>query len=341
MPLLTITIVAVLAIPVGHAVNNVHPLYLGSSAVGSCTGKCENLATTSGTADTGTSQSITIGAAPGIDTGTTPKVTGTWTSGTSFTLSAMTTGQTSDSILLVVEVNPDTVTVSTSTKPSGSGMTFDSTPRTQYIGALGSGMDLEEWHAVASGTLSSVTITVTLTGTPTAASAEAIAIHGAEDPTATLNVWDKAAGYPGTASKTGNGGGSTQPILATGVTALNAKDFIIGMFGSSGSLTETAGTGFTIDLTVASSASIAVEHKTDTSATSETCPFGGNTSKWLLICDAYQSAPVYYVIDPDAASTTTTATPSTSSPTGYAWVYNTAGIQTSLNDIQSGTWQID
>ena len=36
--------------------NNVHTFYLGSSTVDSCTGKCENLSTSTGTADTTTSQ---------------------------------------------------------------------------------------------------------------------------------------------------------------------------------------------------------------------------------------------------------------------------------------------
>ncbi len=37
---------------------NVHTFYLGSSPVGSCSGKCENLSTSAGTADSGTSQSV-------------------------------------------------------------------------------------------------------------------------------------------------------------------------------------------------------------------------------------------------------------------------------------------
>jgi len=44
--------------PVGHAANNVHTFYLGSSTVGACTGKCENLLTSTGPADTVTSQKL-------------------------------------------------------------------------------------------------------------------------------------------------------------------------------------------------------------------------------------------------------------------------------------------
>ena len=52
--LLIISIVPI-ALPVNAAI---HTYYLGSSTVGSCSGRCENLPTISGTADTATSQSI-------------------------------------------------------------------------------------------------------------------------------------------------------------------------------------------------------------------------------------------------------------------------------------------
>src|SRR5437667_2202295 len=321
--------------PLGHAVNNVHTLYLGNSSVGTCSGKCEGFTTTSGTADTGTSQSISIGGAPALDSNANAKQTGSWTTGNTFTITGLSTTSNPDSILVAVVENPTSITVSSL---SAMGIIFDSSAR-QAFNPGGGLVSIEEWHGVALGSLSSASITVTLSGTPTAASGEAIAINGAEDPTATFTVWDKAAGYPGTASKTT--GGNSQPILPAGVTALNANDLIVAMFGSSIGVTETASSGFSIDLTTNSAASIAVEHKTDTSTTSETCPFAGNTNRWVLICDAYQSAPRYFVLSPDVASTTTTASPSTSTPSGYAWVYNTAGIQPNLNDIQSGTWQID
>src|SRR5207244_1336633 len=74
---------------------------------------------------------------------------------------------------------------------------------------------------------------------------------------------------------------------------------------------------------------------------SQTCPFGTNSNRWLVICDALQSAVKFYPVSPDVASSTATGTPSTTSPSGYAWVYNTAGIQSGLSDIFSGTWQFD
>jgi len=53
-----LAIAVVVGMPLGHATNNVHTLYLGNSTVGSCTGKCENLLTSTGSADIGTSQHV-------------------------------------------------------------------------------------------------------------------------------------------------------------------------------------------------------------------------------------------------------------------------------------------
>src|SRR5438034_5554457 len=338
--MLILAIVAAIGMPVGHATNNVHTFFRNATTVGTCGRLCKGLPISSGGASTSTSEtSIAIGSGPAIDGNANAKKTGTWSSGTTFTITSLSTSSSPDSILLVVSVNPDTVMVSTTTIPSATGITFDSSPRSANHPS-GSSMDLEEWHGVASGIISAVTITITLTGTPTAASAEVIAINGAEDPTATFTVWDKASGYPGTSQKVSGVG--TLPALASGVTGLNANDLIIGIVGSLNSIAETAGSGFTLDLTVASSASLAVEHKSDTTPTSETCSFGTSTNRWLLICDAYQSAPRYFKVEPET-SASLTGTPSSAANgfSGTGWVYDVAGIQNGLFDIQSGTWQID
>src|SRR6266571_382299 len=123
---------------------------------------------------------------------------------------------------------------------------------------------------------------------------------------------------------------------------------IIGFFGDQNSMTETAGAGFTLDLTVATGCatgpgcSLAIEHKSVTATEADTCPFGATDNRWLVLCDAIQSAPKYYVVEPDIGATTLTATPSTSTPTGYGWIYDTSGLQAkAISDVQSGTWQID
>jgi len=338
-----LAIVVAVSMPVVRAGANVHTFYTNTTTVGTCGTLCKGLSTSPGTTSTSTVvNNIAEAASPTIDANSNSKKTGTWSSGTTFTITGLSTTSTSDSILLVVETNPDTISVSTSTRPSAPGITFDGTSRT-IINPAGFNMHLEEWHGIASSTLSSVTTTITLSGTPTSASGAIIAINGAEDPTSTFTVWDKASGYPGTGSKTA-GGNNVAPGLAAGVTALNADDLIIGMFGDVNSVTETAGSGFTLDLTVASSASVAVEHKSDTVTASETCPFGATDSRWVVICDAYQSKPTYYKVEPET-SASLPGTPSISANgfSGTGWVWDTAGLDSSalVNDIQATTWALD
>src|SRR3989475_3446990 len=333
------------AMPIGHAANNIHTFYLGNSSITGCSGKCEGLATSSGTADTGTSQSVVIGSSPTLDSGSGPDRTGTWSLGSTFTLTGLTTSGTSDVIILIVVTNPQTITVSTSTPPSASGITFQAAPR-QTLTPTNCAARIEEWVGTTSAVLSSVTTTVTLTGgTPTAASGQIIAYTGAKEPTGTVVNWafDQASGFA-TSSDQGShcSGGSNTPQDGTGVTTLNARDLVIGLFGSENSVTEAAGTGFNLRGTVtASGDSNAIEDSSVSSTGSQTCPFGTTTNRWLVMCDALQSAVKFYQVNPDVASSATTGTPSTTSPSGYAWVYNTAGIQSGLSDIFSGTWQLD
>jgi hypothetical protein len=205
---------------------------------------------------------------------------------------------------------------------------------------------MTEWVGHTTAALSAVTTTITLSGTPTGSSTEIIAFNGAEDPGGAFSPSDKAAGFSNTGSKC-TGGSNTAPS-ATSTTTLNADDMIIGFFGDENAMTETAGSGFSLDLTVATACatgpgcSLAIEHKSVTATEADTCPFGATDSRWLVLCDAIQSAPKYYVVEPDVAATTLTATPSASTPSGYGWVYDTSGLQANaINDIQSGTWQID
>src|SRR2546425_5569507 len=336
-----------LAMPISHAVNNVHTFYLGSSSLPGCTGKCEGLATSSGTADTGTSQSVAIGSSPALDSGSAPDRTGTWSSGSTFTITGLTASGTSDVIILLVVTNPQSITVSTSTPPSASGITFQATPRQTYT-PTNCAARMEEWIGTTSAALSSVTTTITLAGgNPPAVSGQIIAYSGAKEPTGTVVNWafDQASGF-GTSSDQNSkcsGGGPNTPQLTTGGTTLNANDLVVGLFGSENSITETGGGApFNLRATVAAtSSSNAIEDGGTSGTGSQTCPFGSNSNRWLVICDALQSAVKFYPVSPDVASSTATGTPSTTSPSGYAWVYNTAGIQSGLSDIFSGTWQFD
>src|SRR6266480_3393128 len=200
--MLILAIVVVVSMPVGHAMNNVHTLYLGSSTVGGCGGKCEGLTTSAGSDDTATTQSVVIGSSPTLDANANAKRTGSWVSGTTYTVTSFSTTSAVDTIFAITTV--------------------------------------------------------------------------------------------ATACATGPG------------------------------------------------CSLAIEHKSVTATEADTCPFGASDSRWLVLCDALQSAPKYYVVEPDVGATTLTATPSASTPSGYAWVYDTSGLQANaIEDIQSGTWQID
>src|SRR5947209_9511738 len=334
-----------LAMPISHAVNNVHTFYLGSSSLPGCTGKCEGLATSSGTADTGTSQSVAIGSSPALDSGSAPDRTGTWSTGSTFTITGLTTSGTSDVIILLVVTNPQSITVSTSTPPSASGITFQATPRQTYT-PTNCAARMEEWIGTTSAVLSSVTTTVTLAGgTPTAVSGQIIAYTGAKEPTGTAVNWafDQASGFAMSSDQGSHcSGGNNTPQASPGVTTLNANDLVLGLFGSENAVTETAGGSFALRSTVnQNSASNAIEDRSTSSTGTQTCPFGTNQNRWLVICDALQSAAKFYQVSPNGASTTTTGTPSTSSPTGYAWVYNTAGIPSGLSDIFTVTWLFD
>ncbi len=327
--------------PVGHATNNVHTFYLGSSTVGACSGKCEGLTTSAGSDDTTTTQSVVIGSSPTLDANANAKRTGSWVSGTTYTVTSFSTTSAVDTIFAITTVNGLTITES---KPSTPGVTWDAAARATLAPA-GCLASMTEWVGHTTGTLSAVTTTITLSGTPTGSSTEIIAFNGAEDPSGAFSPSDKAAGFSNSGSQCTS---SASTPVATSTTTLNANDMIIGFFGDQNSMTETAGAGFTLDLTVATGCatgpgcSLAIEHKSVTATEADTCPFGATDNRWLVLCDAIQSAPKYYVVEPDIGATTLTATPSTSTPTGYGWIYDTSGLQAkAISDVQSGTWQID
>src|SRR6266568_2715154 len=339
--MLILAIAVVVSMPVGHALNNVHTFYLGSSTVGACSGKCEGLTTSAGSDDTTSTQNVVIGSSPTVDANTNAKKIGSWASGTTYTVTSFSTTSALDTIFAITTISGLTITES---KPSTPGITWDASARATLAPAS-CVASMTEWVGHTTATLSAVTTTITLSGTPTGSSTEIIAFNGAEDPGGAFSPSDKAAGFSNSGAQCTSG---ASPPLATSTTTLNANDMIIGFFGDQNSMTETAGTGFTLDLTVATACatgpgcSLAIEHKSVTATEADTCPFGTNDNRWLVLCDAIQSAPKYYVVEPDVGATTLTATPSASTPSGYAWVYDTSGLQAkAISDVQSGTWQID
>src|SRR6267378_306473 len=181
---------------------------------------------------------------------------------------------------------------------SGTGST--STVETRL--AIGSGPALDATaNAVKSANWVSGT-TITLSSTPTGASAQIAAFSGSEDPSGTFNPSDKAAGFASTNSQCTSG--SSAPT-GTSVTTLNANDMVVGFVVSSAGYTATAGTGYTLLGTATSAScgagpgcSLGMEDQSVTATAAFNCAFTAQVNRWIVICDALQSAPKYFKVEP-------------------------------------------
>src|SRR2546426_10023867 len=339
--MLILAIVVVVSMPVGHAMNNVHTFYPGSSTVGACSGKCEGLTTSAGSDDTTTTQSVVIGSSPAKDVNAASNKAATWTSGTTISITTFATTSTADTILVLVASSKTTTPIQNA--PSATGFTCDASARKEV--AISAGVGLSEWVCHTSAAISSETVTVNLSATPTWAIAQIISLNGAEDPTGTFSPFDQNSGFVYNNNR--NSGGGTAAPAVTAVSSLNADDLFISASADTGANTQTAGaiggTTGTLDISTTSTGALAVEHRSVTAILSaSSCNFGTATSRWIIFCDALQSAPVYYKVEPET-SASLTGIPSTAANgfSGTGWVYNVAGIQNGLFDIQAGTWQID
>src|SRR5213080_2519698 len=341
--MLIVAIVVAVSIPAGHAANNVHTLFTNATTVGICGTLCKGLSTTSGTASTSTSEtSIAIGSGPALDANANAVKSANWVSGTTFTVAGLSTNTATDTIIAIISNNGLVITVTGMSTP---GITWDGSARTTLAPAS-CAMTATEWIGHTTATLSSVTTTITLSSTPIGASAQIAAFSGSEDPSGTFNPFDKAAGFASTNSQC-TGGAS--PPTGTSVTTLNANDMVVGFVVSSAAYTATAGTGYTLLGTATSAAcgtgpgcSLGMEDQSATATAPFNCAFTAQVNRWIVICDALQSAPKYFKVEPET-SASLTGTPSSAANgfSGTGWVYNVAGIQNGLFDIQSGTWQVD
>src|SRR3989454_1982446 len=341
--MLILAIVAAVSMPVGHATNNVHAFFTTATTVGTCGTLCKGLSTTSGTGSTSTVEtSLAIGSSPALDANANAVTSANWVSGTIFTVAGLSTNTATDTIIAIISNNGLVITVTGMSTP---GITWDGSARTTLAPAS-CAMTATEWIGHTTATLSSVTTTITLSSTPTGASAQIAAFSGSEDPSGTFNPSDKAAGFASTSSQCTSG--ASAPI-GTSVTTLNANDMVVGFVVSSAAYTATAGTGYTLLGTATSAAcgtgpgcSLGMEDQSATATAAFNCAFTAQVNRWIVICDALQSAPKYFKVEPQT-SASLTGTPSTAANgfSGTGWVYNVAGIQNGLFDIQSGTWQID
>src|SRR5437773_11000117 len=340
--MLILAIVAAVSMPVGHATSNVHTFFTNATTVGACGTLCKGLSTTSGSASTSTVQTgLAIGSSPAEDSNAASNKAATWTSGTTISITAFATTSIADTIIIFVASSKTTTPIQSA--PSATGFTCDASARKEV--AISAGVGLSEWVCHTSAAISSETVTVNLSATPTWAIAQIISVNGAEDPTGTFSPFDKNSGF--VYSNNRNSGGGTAAPTVTAVSSLNADDLFISASADTGANTQTAGaiggTTGTLDISTTSTGALAVEHRSVTATLSaSSCNFGTATSRWIVFCDALQSAPVYYKVEPET-SASLTGIPSTAANgfSGTGWVYNVAGIQNWLLDIQAGTWQID
>src|SRR5213596_349275 len=341
--MLILAIVAAVSMPVGHATNNVHTFFTNATTVGTCGTLCKGLSSTSGTGSTSTVEtSLAICSAPALDANANAVKSANWVSGTTFTVAGLSTNTATDTIIAIISNSGLVITVTGLSTP---GITWDGSARTT-LAPVSCAMTATEWIGHTTATLSSVTTTITLSSTPIGASAQIAAFSGSEDPSGTFNPSDKAAGFASTKSQC-TGGASTP--TGTSVTTLNANDMVVGFVVSSAAYTATAGTGYTLLGTATSAAcgtgpgcSLGMEDQSATATAAFNCAFTAPVNRWIVICDALQSAPKYFKVEPET-SASLTGTPSSAANgfSGTGWVYNVAGIQNGLFDIQSGTWQID
>src|SRR5256712_2194636 len=347
-----LAVVAAVGMPIAHATNNVHIFHLGNSVVGNCNppnGRCETLVTTTGSADTGTSQSI-----PAATTGTpTDQTTGASAGTTSTPTCAYSTNPTQNDVLVVsFMVAPSTITVNSVTD------------------TLNNAFSLVKSLAQTSTT---VTFTAyTYAATETAASGpDTITIHLSGTTTDTyLTCWE-APGITTATSATASGSGTltsgTGPYSMSSVSMITTANDLIYAFaayqpcvGETNSPTYT--NGFTSMNAHGTSSSTGThcanggnnpandntlnEYEIPSSTGSSTAAtqsgtfaqsIGTGTWGWVELEVDFQASSAIgkYIVKPDIASSATTGTPSTSSVSGYAWVYNTdLGSAT----IDSGTW---
>src|SRR6266567_3422622 len=341
--ILILATIAAVSIPVGHATNNVHTFFTNATTVGTCGTLCKGLSTTSGTGSTSTVEtSLAIGSGPALDANANAVKSANWVSGTTFTVAGLSTNTATDTIIAIISNSGLVITVTGLSTP---GITWDASARTTLAPAS-CAMTATEWIGHTTATLSSVTTTITLSSTPTGASAQIAAFSGSEDPSGTFNPSDKAAGFASTNSQCNSGASAP---TGTSVTTLNANDMVVGFVVSSAAYTATAGTGYTLLGTATSAAcgtgpgcSLGMEDQSATATAAFNCAFTAQVNRWIVICDALQSAPKYFKVEPET-SASLTGTPSSAANgfSGTGWVYNVAGIQNGLFDIQSGTWQID
>src|SRR5207245_2851406 len=123
--------IAVAAMPVGHATNNVHTFFTNATTVGTCGTLCKGLSTTSGTGSTSTVEtSLAIGSGPALDANANAVKSANWVSGTTFTVAGLSTNTATDTIIAIISNSGLVITVTGLSTPGTPGITWDASART-------------------------------------------------------------------------------------------------------------------------------------------------------------------------------------------------------------------
>src|SRR5438105_1512985 len=337
--------------PVGHATSNAHTLFTNATTVGTCGTLCKGLSATSGTTSTSTIETnVAINSSPALDVNANSKKTGTWSAGSTISITTFATTGTADTIFVFAATSKTTTPIQTA--PTAGGFTCDASARSELGNSAGVG--LSEWICHTSAAVSSETVTCNLSATPTWGICGIISYTGAEDATGTFSPQDKATTLVCSGIRT-TGSGTAAPITSTvpsancsggTMTTLNANDYVVSAVADISTTTHGAGTcaggTTTSELATASTGSLSVLDLSKSAIVSATCAAATATSRWTIFADAIQSKPAYFKVEPET-SASLTGTPSSAANgfSGTGWVYDVAGIQNGLFDIQSGTWQID
>ncbi len=217
---------------------------------------------------------------------------GTWVTGTSFTIIPFSTTSTNDVVILSVEtyLSGSSVAVSSISDTLG-GIIWQGSARKSFVSCTGTQESTHtEWYGKAAATLTADTITINLSTTPTAASGISFGVSGAD----TTTPFDPAAGLPATAVSSCTNSNSSPTV--SGVTTAADTDFVISLFGGYTLTTEIAGTigGTTATLVTAVAGtgdSNAAEYIKATAAQSSvSCSYGAGTKYWNILCDAIMPA---------------------------------------------------
>ncbi len=209
---------------------------------------------------------------------------GTWSSGSSFTINA-TTSKTNDVIVLWI-VTASSITVS-SVSDSLSEVTWQSSARASFTSCSGTQMTTEtEWYGIAPTTISSDIITIYLSGTPTSASGIEFSVKGAN----TGSPFDTNPSVPKDAVSACTS--TTSVPTVSGISTNNQNDFVFALSGGYTSVTESVGTigsstATKIKTVAATGHSAGAEYAIVSSAQSGvSCSFGTATTYWGVLCDA-------------------------------------------------------